>query len=215
MPDLRPDELLRLIAATARHGPLPPYRPSGDREPLGRLQLGLVLCGRHVAVARGQLRTRRLRAATARLGPAGVPHLLEERRAPGHAPGGRQCTRDLLPHGNHTIAERMYRYDPAVMLYAPLHTMIWGSPDGATHFTFDRPSDQFGSFAHQPSRQSASNSTRNCNDHGSRVAKQPIKISNYKRTKRAYGGFMSCAREVEALSARLRYRATPVGEPVL
>ena len=48
--------------------------------------------------------------------------------------------------GNHTIAETMYRYQPAVMLYAPLHTMIWNSPDGATHFTFDRPSDQFGSF---------------------------------------------------------------------
>ncbi len=48
--------------------------------------------------------------------------------------------------GNHTIAERMYRYQPAVMLYAPLHTMIWQSPDGETRFTFDRPSDQFGSF---------------------------------------------------------------------
>jgi len=48
--------------------------------------------------------------------------------------------------GNHTIAERMYRYQSAAMLSAPLHTMIWDSPDGATHFTFDRPSDQFGSF---------------------------------------------------------------------
>jgi hypothetical protein len=48
--------------------------------------------------------------------------------------------------GNHILAERMYRYQPAVMLYAPLHTMIWQSP-GGTRFTFDRPSDQFGSFA--------------------------------------------------------------------
>jgi hypothetical protein len=48
--------------------------------------------------------------------------------------------------GNHTLAERMYRYQPAVMLYAPLHTMIWQSPDGGTHFTFDLPSDQFDSF---------------------------------------------------------------------
>lgn len=48
--------------------------------------------------------------------------------------------------GNHTIAERMYHYRPAVMLYAPLHTMIWDGPDGTTKFTFDRPSDQFGSF---------------------------------------------------------------------
>lgn len=48
--------------------------------------------------------------------------------------------------GNHTIAERMYRYHPAVMLYGPLHTMIWQDPAGGTRFTFDRPSDQFGSF---------------------------------------------------------------------
>jgi hypothetical protein len=48
--------------------------------------------------------------------------------------------------GNHILAERMYRHQPAVMLYAPLHTMIWRSP-GGTRFTFDRPSDQFASFA--------------------------------------------------------------------
>jgi hypothetical protein len=48
--------------------------------------------------------------------------------------------------GNHTIAERMFRYEPAVMLYAPLHTTIWGSVGGPAHFTFDQPSDQFGSF---------------------------------------------------------------------
>lgn len=48
--------------------------------------------------------------------------------------------------GNHAIAERMYRYHPAVMLYAPLHTMIWQDPAGGTRFTFDRPSDQFSSF---------------------------------------------------------------------
>lgn len=52
--------------------------------------------------------------------------------------------------GNHILAERMYRHQPAVMLYAPLHTMIWQSPDGGTHFTFDRPSDQFGSFGSPP-----------------------------------------------------------------
>jgi hypothetical protein len=34
--------------------------------------------------------------------------------------------------GNHILAERMYRYQPAVMLYAPLHTMIWQSPGGRT-----------------------------------------------------------------------------------
>jgi hypothetical protein len=36
----------------------------------------------------------------------------------------------------------MFRHEPAVILYAPLHTAIWGP----AHFTFDQPSDQFGSF---------------------------------------------------------------------
>jgi hypothetical protein len=49
--------------------------------------------------------------------------------------------------GNHIKMERMYRYEPAVIMYAPLHTVIWGNPDGPAHFTFDKPSDQFGSFA--------------------------------------------------------------------
>ena len=48
--------------------------------------------------------------------------------------------------GNHTIAERMFRYEPAAMLYAPLHTAIWAYADGAGRFSFDRPSDQFSSF---------------------------------------------------------------------
>ena len=49
--------------------------------------------------------------------------------------------------GNHTIMERMYRHGPAVLLYAPLHTVIWGDPEGSAYFTFDKPSDQFASFA--------------------------------------------------------------------
>jgi hypothetical protein len=48
--------------------------------------------------------------------------------------------------GNHTIAERMFRYEPAILLYAPLRTAIWGDARGPAHFTFDQPSDQFGSF---------------------------------------------------------------------
>jgi hypothetical protein len=48
--------------------------------------------------------------------------------------------------GNHTIMERMFRYEPAVLLYAPLHTVVWGDPDGPAYFTFDKPSDQFASF---------------------------------------------------------------------
>jgi hypothetical protein len=49
--------------------------------------------------------------------------------------------------GNRTTMERMYRYEPAVIMYAPLHTVIWGDAEGPAHFTFDKPSDQFGSFA--------------------------------------------------------------------
>ncbi|MER6537324.1 DUF302 domain-containing protein [Streptomyces sp900105755] len=54
------------------------------------------------------------------------------------------CTSYLM--GNHTIAERMYRYEPSILLYAPLHTVIWAEPDGPARFSVDRPSDQFGSF---------------------------------------------------------------------
>jgi hypothetical protein len=50
--------------------------------------------------------------------------------------------------GNHTIMERMYRYEPAILMYAPLHTVIWSDPDGGACFTFDKPSDQFATFGH-------------------------------------------------------------------
>ena len=55
------------------------------------------------------------------------------------------CTLHLM--GNHTIAERMFRHEPAVMLYAPLHTVISGPVGGPVSFTFDQPSDQLGSFS--------------------------------------------------------------------
>jgi uncharacterized protein (DUF302 family) len=48
--------------------------------------------------------------------------------------------------GNHTIAERMYRHDPAVMLYAPLRTTIHQDRQGATLFSIDQPSTRFSSF---------------------------------------------------------------------
>jgi hypothetical protein len=48
--------------------------------------------------------------------------------------------------GNHTIAQRMYRYNPGVMLYAPLRTAIVEDADQAAWFTIDKPSTQFGSF---------------------------------------------------------------------
>jgi hypothetical protein len=48
--------------------------------------------------------------------------------------------------GNHTIAERMYRHDPGVMLYAPLRTTIHQDRLGATLFSIDQPSTRFSSF---------------------------------------------------------------------
>ena len=56
------------------------------------------------------------------------------------------CTSYLM--GNHTIAERMYRYEPSILLYAPLHTAVWGEPEGTGYFTFEQPSDLFGSYDH-------------------------------------------------------------------
>lgn len=55
-----------------------------------------------------------------------------------------RCTSYLM--GNHTIAERMYRHNHAVMLYAPLRTQIHEDHDGGVWFTIDRPSTRFGSF---------------------------------------------------------------------
>lgn len=48
--------------------------------------------------------------------------------------------------GNHTIAERMYRHDPAVMLYAPLRAAIHRGTDGTVWFSIDQPSTRFSSF---------------------------------------------------------------------
>ncbi len=49
--------------------------------------------------------------------------------------------------GNHAIAERMYRRDRAVMLYAPLRALIYTSVSGVTKFALDQPSTLFGSFS--------------------------------------------------------------------
>ncbi len=48
--------------------------------------------------------------------------------------------------GNHVIAQRMYRHDPGVMLYAPLRVAIHEDADRNAWLSLDRPSDQFGSF---------------------------------------------------------------------
>ncbi len=49
--------------------------------------------------------------------------------------------------GNHTIMERMFRFEPSVVMYAPLHATIWSRSNGQSFFTIDKPSDQFTSFA--------------------------------------------------------------------
>ncbi|MFG2041763.1 hypothetical protein [Dactylosporangium sp. NPDC048998] len=48
--------------------------------------------------------------------------------------------------GNHTIAERMYRYDPSVMLHAPLRTLLYTDPGGGTRLAVDQPSLLFASY---------------------------------------------------------------------
>jgi hypothetical protein len=55
-----------------------------------------------------------------------------------------ECVAYLM--GNVTIAEQMFRYEPRVMLYAPLHTVIWEDGEGGSWFTLDQPSTQFASF---------------------------------------------------------------------
>ena len=42
--------------------------------------------------------------------------------------------------GNHTIAERMFRHDPSVMLHAPLRTLLCADPYGDTKLAVDQPS---------------------------------------------------------------------------
>ena len=49
--------------------------------------------------------------------------------------------------GNHIYMERMFRFRPPVVMYAPLHAAIWSHSDGEAHFTIDKPSDQFRSFS--------------------------------------------------------------------
>jgi hypothetical protein len=55
-----------------------------------------------------------------------------------------RCTTYLM--GNHVVAERMYRHDPGVMLYAPLRTVINEDRSGGVHFAIDQPSGRFASF---------------------------------------------------------------------
>jgi uncharacterized protein (DUF302 family) len=47
---------------------------------------------------------------------------------------------------NHTIAERMFHHDPAVMLHAPLRTVVYADVDGDTILAVDQPSLLFASY---------------------------------------------------------------------
>jgi hypothetical protein len=49
--------------------------------------------------------------------------------------------------GNHTIAERMFRHDPSIMLHAPLRTLLYADKNGDTILAMDQPSLLFASYA--------------------------------------------------------------------
>lgn len=55
-----------------------------------------------------------------------------------------RCVEYLI--GNPTAAELMYRYDPSVMLHAPLRTVIYVGPDDRVRIAFDQPSTCFSSY---------------------------------------------------------------------
>jgi hypothetical protein len=59
---------------------------------------------------------------------------------------------DLMSYlmGNNVIAETMFRHNPAIMLYAPLRTVIYRDAAGATHLSIDQPSTNFASFGDSP-----------------------------------------------------------------
>ncbi|MFJ9782847.1 DUF302 domain-containing protein [Amycolatopsis sp. NPDC101161] len=62
-------------------------------------------------------------------------------RVAGHR---RRCTTYLM--GNHTVAERMYRHDSGIMLYAPLRVTLHEDHDDRVWLTVDQPSTRFSSF---------------------------------------------------------------------
>ncbi|MDN3358780.1 DUF302 domain-containing protein [Actinomadura sp. DC4] len=55
-----------------------------------------------------------------------------------------KCVEYLM--GNHTIAQRMYTHEPAIMMYAPLRTVVYEDAEGTTRFAVDQPSTKFASF---------------------------------------------------------------------
>ncbi|WP_225077387.1 DUF302 domain-containing protein [Streptomyces sp. CoT10] len=60
------------------------------------------------------------------------------------SPSSWKATQYLM--GNHTIAERMFRHDPSIMVHAPLRTLLYADPDGDTKLAVDQPSLLFASY---------------------------------------------------------------------
>lgn len=54
------------------------------------------------------------------------------------------CVEYLM--GNHVVAERMYRHDPTVMLYAPLRLLIQADENGDGVLVLDQPGTLLSSF---------------------------------------------------------------------
>jgi hypothetical protein len=52
--------------------------------------------------------------------------------------------------GNHTIAQRMYRHEPATMPYAPLRLFVYADDGGDAVLVIDLPSTLFGSLGNNP-----------------------------------------------------------------
>ena len=57
----------------------------------------------------------------------------------------RPCTAYLM--GHHALPHQAYFHDPAVMLYAPLRTLIYIDPADRTRLAVDQPSTVYASFA--------------------------------------------------------------------
>jgi hypothetical protein len=50
--------------------------------------------------------------------------------------------------GNHTIAEKMFRHEPGILLHAPLRTFLWAPNGGPTKLAIDQPSTVFAGYGH-------------------------------------------------------------------
>jgi hypothetical protein len=81
-----------------------------------------------------------------RAGPTGFLRYGTIDASPVFGIAGHKARSVIYLMGNHTIAETMYRYDPAIMLYAPLRLCLYEDLDGGVHLSVDQPGDQFGSF---------------------------------------------------------------------